>query len=86
MKTLRAAVQEFKTNYVLEVLNEHNGNVSAAAKTLNVQRSNLYRMMANYGIKKRVKVHFHEIKDEDPPSPDREGRTDDARRDGSGSK
>jgi two-component system nitrogen regulation response regulator NtrX len=42
--------------YLLRVLVEHTWNVSATAKALGVQRSNLYRKMDKYGIKRGDKL------------------------------
>ena len=43
-------VQEFERRYILGALKRHRGNVTRAAETLGLERSNLYRKLKSYGI------------------------------------
>jgi two-component system nitrogen regulation response regulator NtrX len=43
--TLREARARFEREYIASVLDDHHGRVSAAAKALGIQRTNLYRKM-----------------------------------------
>jgi two-component system, NtrC family, nitrogen regulation response regulator NtrX len=43
--TLREARERWERDYILAVLNQHGGSVPAAAKTLGIQRTNLYRKL-----------------------------------------
>ncbi len=47
---LREARDDFERRYLLAALRRHRGNVSRAAETLGVERSNLYRKLKGYGI------------------------------------
>jgi two-component system nitrogen regulation response regulator NtrX len=47
---LREARDDFERRYLLAALRRHRGNVSRAAETLRVERSNLYRKLKSYGI------------------------------------
>jgi two-component system, NtrC family, nitrogen regulation response regulator NtrX len=47
---LRDARDDFERRYILAALRRHRGNVSRAAETLQVERSNLYRKLRSYGI------------------------------------
>jgi two-component system nitrogen regulation response regulator NtrX len=47
---LRDARDEFERRYILAALRRHRGNVTRAAETLQVERSNLYRKLRGYGI------------------------------------
>ena len=47
---LRDARDDFERRYILAALRRHHGNVSRAAETLQVERSNLYRKLRGYGI------------------------------------
>ncbi|HEY3202484.1 MAG TPA: sigma-54 dependent transcriptional regulator [Thermoanaerobaculia bacterium] len=47
---LRDARDDFERRYILAALRRHHGNVSRAAETLQVERSNLYRKLKSYGI------------------------------------
>lgn len=44
------SLEEVKRRYVLHVLNQANGNMTEAAKILNVDRRTLYRMLSRYGV------------------------------------
>ena len=44
------SLEEVKKRYVLHVLKLTQGNVSATARLLNVDRRSLYRMLARYKI------------------------------------
>lgn len=44
--------REAERVFLLRVLDQHDWNVSAAARTLGLQRSNLYRKMEKYGIRR----------------------------------
>src|ERR1700730_14298874 len=41
--TLRQARARFEREYIAQVLEQHRGRISEAAKTLGIQRTNLYR-------------------------------------------
>ena len=47
---LKEAREEFERRYILAALRRHRGNVSRAADTLQIERSNLYRKLKSYGI------------------------------------
>ncbi len=47
---LRDARDDFERRYILAAIRRHRGNVSRAAETLQVERSNLYRKLKGYGI------------------------------------
>jgi transcriptional regulator of acetoin/glycerol metabolism len=49
------SLEEVKKRYVLHVLEHTQGNVSAAARILNVDRRSLYRMLARYKIEPFLK-------------------------------
>ena len=49
------SLEEVKKRYVLHVLERTQGNVSAAARILNVDRRSLYRMLARYKIEPFLK-------------------------------
>jgi DNA-binding NtrC family response regulator len=50
-KDAKAAVMaDFERGYIAALLEEHNGNVSAAARAAGIHRNILHRMMARYGI------------------------------------
>jgi DNA-binding NtrC family response regulator len=53
--TDRPSLDEVKKRYVLHVLEQAQGNISAAARILNVDRRSLYRMLARYRIEPFVK-------------------------------
>ena len=48
--TLRAARRQFERDYVALVLRRHQGRVGDAARTLGIQRTNLYRKARQLGI------------------------------------
>jgi transcriptional regulator with GAF, ATPase, and Fis domain len=45
-----AVLEDFERGYVVALLEEHHGNVSAAARAAGIHRNILHRMMARYGI------------------------------------
>jgi two-component system nitrogen regulation response regulator NtrX len=47
---LKAAREDFERRYILAALRRHRGNVSRAAESLEVERSNLYKKLRSYGI------------------------------------
>jgi len=47
---LRDARDDFERRYILAAIRRHRGNISRAAETLQVERSNLYRKLKGYGI------------------------------------
>jgi transcriptional regulator of acetoin/glycerol metabolism len=49
-----AVLEDFERGYVLALLEEHRGNVSAAARAAGIHRNILHRMMARYGIGRDV--------------------------------
>src|SRR5262245_32047605 len=49
------SLEEVKRRYVLHVLRQSHGNVSATARILNVDRRSLYRMLARYKIEPFLK-------------------------------
>lgn len=49
------SLEEVKRRYVLHVLKQTQGNVSATARMLNVDRRSLYRMLARYKIEPYIK-------------------------------
>jgi two-component system nitrogen regulation response regulator NtrX len=49
--TLREARARFEGEYIAAVVAQHNGRIPDAAKTLGIQRSNLYRKMRNLRVR-----------------------------------
>ncbi|HYA27435.1 MAG TPA: helix-turn-helix domain-containing protein, partial [Acidobacteriota bacterium] len=49
------SLEEVKRRYVLQVLRQTQGNVSATARILNVDRRSLYRMLARYKVEPFLK-------------------------------
>ena len=47
---LKDARDDFERRYILAALRRHRGNVTRAAETLKLERSNLYRKLKSYGI------------------------------------
>jgi two-component system nitrogen regulation response regulator NtrX len=47
---LREARDDFERRYILAALRRFRGNVTRAAETLQIERSNLYRKLKSYGI------------------------------------
>ena len=47
---LRDARDDFERRYILAALRRHRGNVTRAAESLQLERSNLYRKLKSYGI------------------------------------
>lgn len=43
--TLKEARERFEREYIAGILEQHHGRITAAAKTLGIQRTNLYRKM-----------------------------------------
>ena len=48
--TLREAREQWEREYILAVLTQHGGSVPAAAKTLGIQRTNLYRKLRSLRV------------------------------------
>ena len=48
--SLKDARDEFERRHILAALRRHRGNVTRAAESLQVERSNLYRKLKSYGI------------------------------------
>ena len=48
--SLKLAREDFERRYILAALRRHRGNISRAAESLQVERSNLYRKLKSYGI------------------------------------
>jgi len=51
--TLRQARQRFESEYILAVLGQHHGRMGEAARTLGIQRTNLYRKMRELHLPRR---------------------------------
>ena len=51
-ETLREARDRFECDYIRDVLESHNGNVTQAAAVLGMNRVNLYRKMKRYGLER----------------------------------
>jgi two-component system nitrogen regulation response regulator NtrX len=51
--TLRQARAKFEREYVASVLAQHKGRMSDAAKTLGIQRTNLYRKVRQLSVERR---------------------------------
>ena len=49
--TLREARARFESEYIAAVVAQHNGRIPEAAKTLGIQRSNLYRKMRHLHVR-----------------------------------
>lgn len=49
-RTLRDARVQFERQYIREVLDRHNGSIADAARSLGIQRTNLYRKMRTLGV------------------------------------
>jgi DNA-binding protein Fis len=43
-------LREMEKHYVQQILNEHNGNVTRAAKVLEINRVTLHKMIKRYGL------------------------------------
>jgi DNA-binding NtrC family response regulator len=48
--TLRQARARFEREYITAVLEQHHGRITDAAKTLGIQRTNLYRKMRSLRV------------------------------------
>lgn len=48
--SLKEAREAFERQYILQVLDENEGNMSKTAEALKLERSNLYKKMKSYGI------------------------------------
>jgi two-component system, NtrC family, nitrogen regulation response regulator NtrX len=51
--TLREARERFERDYVAQVLEQHNGRMTEAAKALGIQRTNLYRKVRQLSVRRR---------------------------------
>ncbi|MEI4802289.1 sigma-54 interaction domain-containing protein [Bacillus sp. NPDC077411] len=49
-KTLKNTIKEMEKEYIIEILSEHNGNISQAAKYLGLSRQNLQYRLKKYGL------------------------------------
>ena len=47
---LKDAKEQFEKQHIMHMLKEHGGNVSAAARSLGIERTNLHRKIKQYGI------------------------------------
>ncbi|MFW6181525.1 MAG: sigma-54-dependent transcriptional regulator, partial [Spirochaetota bacterium] len=52
-RSLKQARDEFERSYILSILERNQYNVSRTARTLRIERSNLYKLMKRLGIEKR---------------------------------
>ena len=52
--SLREARARFETEYIAAVVAQHHGRIPEAAKTLGIQRSNLYRKMRNLKVRAKA--------------------------------
>lgn len=50
LSTLKAARERFERDYIAAVIQHHGGRVAAAARTLGIERTNLYRKARQLGI------------------------------------
>lgn len=55
---LRAAMDSYQRQVVIEALNRNQGNISASAKQLKVDRANLNRLIKRLGIKMSTSAYF----------------------------
>jgi len=53
--SLREARARFETEYIAAVVAHHHGRIPEAAKTLGIQRSNLYRKMRRLNVRSRIR-------------------------------
>jgi transcriptional regulator with PAS, ATPase and Fis domain len=51
--TLSDAIEKFKLEFIKQSLISHNGSVQDTAKTLNIQRTYLSKLISNYGITRK---------------------------------
>lgn len=49
-KTLKNTIKEMEREYIIQILKEHNGNISQAAKYLGLSRQNLQYRLKKYGL------------------------------------
>jgi len=49
-KTLKNTMKDMEKEYIIEILSEHNGNISQAAKYLGLSRQNLQYRLKKYGL------------------------------------
>jgi DNA-binding NtrC family response regulator len=47
-------IESFEVDYLSQLLNQHAGNVSAAAREARLDRSNFLRLLRKYGLKAEV--------------------------------
>ncbi|MCK6622213.1 MAG: sigma-54-dependent Fis family transcriptional regulator [Calditrichaceae bacterium] len=50
-QTLKDALQHFERNYILTVLQKHQGKLTDTARSLGIDRSNLFKKMRTHGLK-----------------------------------
>ena len=53
--TLRQARARFEREYIATVLEQHRGRISEAAKTLGIQRTNLYRKIRSLRLNRAAR-------------------------------
>jgi DNA-binding NtrC family response regulator len=53
--TLKQARSRFEKEYIATVLEQHRGRISEAARTLGIQRTNLYRKMRSLKVTRSSK-------------------------------
>ena len=55
--TLKQARARFEREYIANILEQHHGRISDAAKALGIQRTNLYRKMRSLRVQGRSDPH-----------------------------
>jgi DNA-binding NtrC family response regulator len=60
--TLREARDQFERNYIVAVLHRHRGRIPDAARSLGIERSNLYRKIRRL----RIRVNRAGFRRQDP--------------------
>jgi two-component system nitrogen regulation response regulator NtrX len=69
---LQEARDRFERDYILQALSAQRGNISRAAETLGLERSNLYRKMRGFGIRSPRQIGLAAARDSiETPTPDR---------------
>lgn len=56
--SLREARARFETEYIAAVVAHHHGRIPEAAKSLGIQRSNLYRKMRRLNVRPKAQTAF----------------------------
>jgi DNA-binding NtrC family response regulator len=65
--TLRVARRHFEREYIHAVLQQFSGQVTAAARPLGIQRTNLYRKMRSLGLTPAPPSHFRSVNHRSAP-------------------